>query len=278
MIYLKSWENNDYQKAHMRTPKYVVLVALIAGCGVMPSGIADRSIDERFRSKIAEYERECASGRANYADVGCRLLKLSPRNYDGPGMVTVEGQPLPIPQEWVATKEGRFAHSIRLPQPLGADSGYKEGMSPQQYFEHLCAKEAGEFIYRTVERVEGLYQMRPRSFAGNDLMSHLYAIEDPYGHLSSTQEFPRFVRPLRYRFFETAAQDWSTTPQSQRGSVHPSYFAAPKPGQVIERFSGYDGKNDLTAKKEFDIAPSSQYGYIWRGVRRPYDRESGMCQ
>jgi hypothetical protein len=261
----------------MKAPKYALFFALAAGCAAMPSGIAQQSILERFNSKLAEYQRLCASGHYNDASTGCKLLKLSPRNYGGPGMVTVEGQPLPIPQEWVATKEGRFAHSIKLPQPLSADSGYKQGMTPQQYFEHLCAKEAGEFIYRTVPKIEGLYQMRPRSFVGNDLLAHLYAMEDLYGHVTDIQEFGRYVRPLRYRFFETTAEDWSKIPTPQRQIFHPSYFETPKPGQVIERFSGYDGKDRATAKKEFDTAPSSRYGYTWRGVRRPFDRDMGIA-
>jgi hypothetical protein len=30
------------------------------------------------------------------------------------------------------------------------------------FFDELCKKEAGEFIYKTVENVEGVFQMRPR--------------------------------------------------------------------------------------------------------------------
>lgn len=261
----------------MKLLKFSLLFMLAAGCSAVPFGSTQQPVAERFRAKLVEYERLCASGHYNDASTGCRLLKLSPRNFDGPGLVKVEGQPLPIPKEWVATKEGQFAHSIKLPQPLSADSGYREGMSPQEYFEHLCAKEAGEFIYRTVDKVEGLMQLRPRSFAGGALMNHPYVIEDPYGHVSDTQEFGRYIPPLRYEFFETAAQDWSKTPQNQRRFFHPSYFDAPAPDQVIERFSGYDGKDFATARKTFGVEPRSKYGYIWRGIRRPNDRAMGIA-
>jgi hypothetical protein len=60
-----------------------------------------------------------------------------------------------VPAEWVAAPEGKFAHSIKLPNPLPKDSGYKPGMSSEQYFDHLCKTEAGEFLYKTVENVEG---------------------------------------------------------------------------------------------------------------------------
>jgi hypothetical protein len=65
-----------------------------------------------------------------------------------------------------------------------ADSGYKPGMTPQDYFDHLCKTEAGEFIYRTVENVEGIYIMRPRKEATDSELSHLYALEDPYGYVT----------------------------------------------------------------------------------------------
>ena len=64
------------------------------------------------------------------------------------------------------------------------DSGYKPGMTPEEYFQHLCKAEAGEFIYKTVENVEGIYMMRPRREAMDDEFQHLYALEDPYEHTS----------------------------------------------------------------------------------------------
>src|SRR5207237_7661024 len=62
-----------------------------------------------------------------------------------------------------------------------ADSGYKPGMSTQEYFEHLCKPEAGEFIYKTVENVEGIYQMRPREALTDAMLQDRYYLEDPYG-------------------------------------------------------------------------------------------------
>src|SRR4051812_17787766 len=52
----------------------------------------------------------------------------------------------------------------------------------KKYFEHLCETEAGEFIYRTVDNVEGVYQMRPRDPADYfDRMSKGDVPDDPYG-------------------------------------------------------------------------------------------------
>src|SRR5688572_5873160 len=94
--------------------------------------------------------------------------------------VQVEGQPEPVPAEWVATPEGRFAHSIRTPNPLPKSSSYREGMTGKQYFDHLCKTEAIERIYKTVEPVEGFYFMRPPKRPTDDDLQERFKLEDPY--------------------------------------------------------------------------------------------------
>ena len=78
------------------------------------------------------------------------------------------------PADPLATEEGRFAHSIKIPNPVPEDSGYKPGMTSQEYFDHLCKTEAGEFIYKTVENVEGIYMMRPRKEASDSMHSSIF--------------------------------------------------------------------------------------------------------
>ena len=113
-------------------------------------------------------------------DTACDILKLKPAD------------PL-------ATEEGRFAQSIKIPNPVPEDSGYKLGMTPEEYFDHLCKTEAGEFIYKTVENVEGLYMLRPRKEATDYELEHLYALEDPYGQAVGEDRPPRgLLRPASY--------------------------------------------------------------------------------
>ena len=52
------------------------------------------------------------------------------------------------------------------------------------YFDYLCKHEAGEFIYRTVDNVEGILQMRPRDGSKDyfDRMAVGDIPEDPWGH------------------------------------------------------------------------------------------------
>jgi hypothetical protein len=91
---------------------------------------------QHFDRAMKGLAANCAKAKLKPNDTACDILKLKPAD------------PL-------ATEEGRFAHSIKIPNPVPADSGYKPGMMPEQYFEHLCKTEAGEFIYKTVDNVEG---------------------------------------------------------------------------------------------------------------------------
>ena len=77
-------------------------------------------------------------------------------------------------------------------------------MTPEQYFDHLCKTEAGEFIYKTAESVEGLYMMRPTKGATDDELSHLYTLEDPYDAIDDPHPQDYLVQPPfgQYKFME----------------------------------------------------------------------------
>jgi hypothetical protein len=78
------------------------------------------------------------------------------------------------------------------------------------YFDHLCETEAGEYIFKTVDNVEGIYQMlaMPRTSDDRSILNDIYRLEDP-ADLSSGKEgriFENFVGyPARgFRFFENS--------------------------------------------------------------------------
>lgn len=214
---------------------------------------------ERFRKAIKEIEAACAS------------RKLAPNEVCG-GVAKLK------PADPLATEEGRFAHSIKIPDPLPEDSGYKPGMTPQEYFEHLCKTEAGEFIYRTVENVDGVYQLRPRKEATDYELEHLYALEDPYGHENweVTDPGPAFVHPNGFKFLEMPITD-RREPPWRKEYVHPSVMVPPPPGVKTQRYFGYDGRTLKSLGKEYDISSKSRYGYTWRGITRSHDRELGIA-
>ncbi|MSQ71594.1 MAG: hypothetical protein EXR27_09945 [Betaproteobacteria bacterium] len=185
--------------------------------------------------------------------------------------VQVEGQPEPVPAEWVSTPEGKFAHSIRIPNPVPKDSGYKRGflglfgMSDKDYFEHLCKTEAGEFIYKTVENVAGFYFMRPPNKPTNKQLQDRYfleapGLESPYQVVSATAEerANTFISPPRriYSYVE-----------------EPLVQVTGRKGFV--RVFGYEDYKS-TMEREVTDKRQSRYGLTWRGIRRPGDRESSI--
>ena len=165
----------------------LVSLLLMATTSICSAGLfeKDETVGERFRRAIKRIKESCERRKLAPGEVCGEVAKLKPAD------------PL-------ATEEGRFAHSIKIPNPVPEDSGYKPGMTSQEYFDHLCRTEAGEFIYKTVENVEGLYMMRPRKEATDWDLEHLYALEDPYGHTNGeTNDFEfLFVEPNRYQFVE----------------------------------------------------------------------------
>jgi hypothetical protein len=150
----------------------------------------------------------------------------------------------------------------RLPE-APKESVYRPWMTKKQYFEALCKSEVGEFIYKTVDGVEGIYQIRPRALEKGDMRQEdRYVLEDPYGYEDWEARHPHtaFVKPTRYVFFETPEE-------------------TEKSGSSAVRFKRYYRISGVE-KNEWDIQPvadlKSRYGYLWRGLKRPRDREHNI--
>jgi hypothetical protein len=87
--------------------------------------------------------------------------------------VKTRGHDNEIPAQWVETPEGRFAHDIVLPAsipktvPFDFKAAKLRALVPgsksvtRQYWDHLCATEAGSFILKPEENVDGFFFMRP---------------------------------------------------------------------------------------------------------------------
>jgi len=226
----------------------VVLSACVS-CAATPG--------ERFRKAIKEIAADCATRELLPNEVCGGVAKLKPAN------------PL-------ATEEGRFAHSIKIPNPLPDDSGYKSGMTPEQYFDHLCKTEAGEFIYKTVENVEGLYMMRPRKVATDYELEHLYVLEDPYGDVMGERGHPQdyLVQPPfgLYQFLEEPSLS------SGNGTRRHSRIAAKDSSRSFVYMKGSHSESVPYIVKSGDVPESiSHFGYTWRGISRPHDREFGIA-
>lgn len=217
----------------------------------------DETPGERFRKAIEKIRQACESRKLDPGEVCGEVSKLKPAD------------PL-------ATEEGRFAHSIKIPNPVPEDSGYKSGMTPEQYFDHLCKTEAGEFIYKTVENVEGIYMMRPRKEATDWELEHLYALEDPYGQVLGEDKGSQdvYVQPAmgKYQFLEL--------PMGGSEPKHKRYYRGEKLNAGRKFQTAIDGKAVfvpyIVAEQVMETR-KSRYGYTWRGIERKHDRESGIA-
>lgn len=216
---------------------------------------------ERFRKAIEREAEYCATHKIKPSNRRCDITKLQPAD------------PL-------ATEEGRFAHSIKIPNPIPEDSGYKPGMTPEQYFDHLCKTEAGEFIFKTVENVEGLYMMRQRKRATDDELEHLYVLEDPYGAVDSGASKPQdyLVQPPfgNYRFLEAPPHETGGSQQARFIRYFRGNPAHSKRDFVFMKGS-HSERVPYVVEAQSDDVLKSRYGYTWRGINRPHDRELGIA-
>lgn len=273
-------------------------MGIVAGglaLGLATSSVAglftEDTVAERFDKAMKKLAERCAKTAHKPGDTECDPLKLKPAD------------PL-------ATEEGRFAHSIKIPNPVPEDSGYKPGMTTKEYFEHLCKAEAGEFIFNTVENVEGIMQMRPRIEATDYMLQHLYALEDPYGPpygeeftmgpaalksgtIQSAYVNPRYSDAVKTKDIKKRAYRLYKPDQNYKFlEKHiPKSLQNPATGVTFLRYTRpntdklesedgqymYPGDQQPPLIEERVKEPKSRYGFTWRGITRPHDRELGIA-
>ena len=241
-------------KKHMVS---LLLVGLFAGSLSACVSFAETP-GERFQKVMKEMADLCQSKKLIATDSRCILPKMQPAD------------PL-------ATEEGRFAQSIKIPNPVPEDSGYKPGMTPEQYFDHLCKTEAGEFIYKTVENVEGLYMIRPSGQPTDYELEHLYALEDPYDATDDPNPQDYLVQPPfgQFQFMESLhAKDETDTSQPYLRYSRSSEKESKRDYVYMDGTRSH--RVSYIVKKEGVSSIKSRYGYTWRGVQRSHDRELGI--
>jgi len=258
--------------------RMVAIILLLSGSILFTAGVSfAETVAERFDKAMKKLAEECAKHPPKPGNTDCDPLKLKPAD------------PL-------TTEEGRFAHSIKIPNPVPEDSGYKPGMTPEQYFDHLCKTEAGEFIFKTVENVEGIFQMRPRPLATDYELQHLYALEDPYGTYGSENNLQEsYINPSssdyvkqksekgyvlykqipHYQFLEKLI-----LPHSPVRTDSFKYFRYRRPDTdklIFEDGQYFYPRNEQPKMIEEQTKElKSRYGFTWRGIKRQHDRELGI--
>jgi hypothetical protein len=210
----------------------------------------------------------------------------------------VEGQPLPVPDQWLQDEEARVAHNLKLPSsvpqpvPFDFDAASRKAWLPRtpkvavQYFNHLCQTEAGEWIFKKERNVEGIYFARPQKAPTSDVMADPYGPEMPWiqrvfilqSDNKALDQGRWFIQPplYNYRFVE----------QPHRSVEWQKYINQPYvrlDGYTRERARDQNGKltdyyKDKDPMQATGVAaPTARYGYTWRGLRRERDREYGIA-
>ena len=187
--------------------------------------------------------------------------------------------------------EIKWPKSTVLPQPTW-------GMSNYEYFKMLCEKEAGEVIYRTVENVEGVFQMRPTFYPTDRELSDRYVLEDPYSLLKDSPSAPwnSYVQPNfgEYQYLLTWREAMKDKALMLEDVVEGMVVSKLQKRYVLfyRDATAHPGKMHQTAElspprryvsvpyivvaKEVDDS-QLRYGYTWRGLGDHKLRERGIA-
>lgn len=189
-------------------------------------------------------------------------MKASYRNYQG--CDRYELRRVDNPEYWPYPE----VKGIKWPDPP-KESVYRSGMSSKDYFEALCKTEAGEFIYKTVEGVEGIYQIRPRTRVSGIASKDKYVLEDPRGYISigngdSGAEYKFLQVGSKYLFLERPRSNHAD--RLTQGSHSAS-------AREVVRFRSTSKFGVLVQEPG---SATSRYGYTWREIRRSHDIENGI--
>lgn len=180
---------------------------------------------------------------------------------------------------------------VKWPDPPRG-SVYRKGMSGFEYWQALCKAEAGEFIYRVVEDVEGLYMIRPRNEEPEHADYDRWVREDPYGYgdrderwdsfrqLTGPTNLPeaqsKYTTYFAYLYLERPIQEHPIHSRDKK-KWHPSIVQNPPTGAKYALYYGNDHKNKKSIRVRYSDRLVGRYGYTWRGISRPHDRELGLA-
>ena len=158
-------------------------------------------------------------------------------------------------------------------------------MSSKDYFDALCGEEAGDFIFRTVENVEGVARLRPPEVATEELLRHLFATEgtgsmslwhvtvrgDDIGAVLVQPKHGRYQYAEAPAFAQTIKKDSFPFRRFTRDAAHAT---------GLTKNYRSDGSTHTVPNQVVDVGVSqlrAPYGFTWRGIVRPNDREMGIA-
>ncbi len=201
-----------------------------------------------------------------------------------------------IPTDPVEKAAYDYAHGLRLPDsvpqavPFAFWLARLRALIPgqpnvsEQYFEHLCLTEAGDYVFRRIENVEGVFQLRPRPpIYGTPIDFDPYRLEEPTGIGAADSGTLGWEAPInlvqpplgRYAFLEQPATTIGRVTRYSRGRNEnpPRYERGVRAG---DRDNQPAYLPFLVVREEFSQR-RARYGFTWRGLRRPHDRRHAIA-
>ncbi len=259
----------------VRTCAFLAIVA--SGC-TTPGLFAKETVGEKFRQVLSEIDARCRADKIGpYLDPGdpeyrrkrratdCDILTLEPRDWRTAKMVKLDSQAYPVPELWLATPDGKFAHSIKLPASVDLESEDFSKASGDKIFQRLCERFAGERILAKATEVEGVVQARALQSRPRGYLNLAFWTAEKGDTGNIPQDY--FVQPPlgRYDFLEVLKIDPVSKVKQwvrfERGSATTS-----------KRTISADVGNGKAASIPYVVVertisePSAKFAFTWRGV------------
>lgn len=186
-----------------------------------------------------------------------------------------------------------FAHSIKLPDSVPKPEPFKfcklevlglclGKATSEEYFDHLCKTEAGDYIFKTANEVEGLYLMRPKSKGTDYDYTNRYGPEDPTDYFANSLGATvtlanigeKFIQPEynHYKYVDVHYKGWKDG-VSKILHIYRDVGTTRKKHYVFWKRKWFP---DVIAVRESERS-EARYAAIWRGIRREHDREYGIA-
>jgi hypothetical protein len=223
-----------------------------------------------------------------------------------------------LPKEnWQNTQSGRYAHSLKYEDKLAKPVPYIFGKKPIvqdriDYFEHLCATEGHDYIWKTATNVDSIAQLRsfeyPKVVEEDNFLYNgsLYGqrpelLEGPlFFNFGIADEIVREITDIEHTKNIIKLDMRANEPLGKYGLVFPEIVGTGKYATqvLLDFYSGFYNNYEMVfnngsiisyateEKLNYHNTPkrviivenklSSKYGWTWKGISREKDREHGI--
>jgi len=264
-----------------------LMSAVIMAGFAIPKASAE-TVGEQFRKVLAQIDTNCRYLKmGRYLDpsdheyqkkrraTDCNILDLEPHDWRTAKMVKLDSQAYPVPEHWLSTPQGRFAHSIKLPASIdliAEDTSQGDG---SVLFKRLCDRFAGEFTLKQVTNIEGLLQARPIPNVQRGYLNLVFWTKEK-GGIGNTPEDYLVQPPIgRYEFLEAPIFE-NRAAHSEFISMFRIPESASKRSIHAQTTDGRFMRVPYIVEKRPVGKLKSQFAFTWRGIWPDGGLEQGI--